>query len=86
MKGATQAFGPGREEVSLKYRTIGQPVLIGGSMGTASYILVGTEKAMQETFGSTCHGAGRVASRSEAKKIIKFKDLNIIQRNREEKG
>ena len=65
-KGATRAFGPGRSEVPLKYRDVGQPVLIPGDMGTASYILKGTEIAMKESFGSTCHGAGRVMSRHEA--------------------
>ena len=67
-KGATRAFGPGREEVPEKYRAVGQPVLIPGTMGTASYVLCGTETAMEETFGSTAHGAGRVLSRSRAKK------------------
>ena len=67
-KGATRAFGPGREEVPEKYRAVGQPVLIPGTMGTASYVLHGTETAMEETFGSTAHGAGRVLSRSKAKK------------------
>ena len=67
-KGATRAFGPGRPEIPEKYRDIGQPVLIPGSMGTASYILIGTEKAMEECFGSTCHGAGRVMSRAAAKR------------------
>ena len=67
-KGATRAFGPGREEVPEKYREVGQPVLIPGTMGTASYVLCGTETAMEETFGSTAHGAGRVLSRSKAKK------------------
>ncbi len=65
-KGATRAFGPGRSEVPAKYRKIGQPVLIPGDMGTASYVLVGTDKAMEESFGSTCHGAGRVMSRKAA--------------------
>ncbi len=65
-KGATRAFGPDRPEVPLKYRDVGQPVLIPGDMGTASYILKGTEIAMKESFGSTCHGAGRVMSRHEA--------------------
>lgn len=64
-KGATRAFGPGRTELPLKYRDVGQPVLIPGDMGTESYLLHGT-KASQETFGSTCHGAGRVMSRSKA--------------------
>lgn len=68
-KGATRAFGPGREEVPSKYRSIGQPVLIPGTMGTSSYILHGTDIAMDETFGSTAHGAGRVLSRSKAKKL-----------------
>ena len=67
-KGATRAFGPGREEVPEKYREVGQPVLIPGTMGTASYVLHGTDVAMEETFGSTAHGAGRVLSRSKAKK------------------
>ena len=67
-KGATRAFGPGREEVPEKYREVGQPVLIPGTMGTASYVLCGTETAMEETFGSTAHGAGRILSRSKAKK------------------
>ena len=67
-KGATRAFGPGCEEVPEKYRAVGQPVLIPGTMGTASYVLHGTDVAMEETFGSTAHGAGRVLSRSKAKK------------------
>ena len=67
-KGATRAFGPGREEIPEKYRAVGQPVLIPGTMGTASYVLHGTDIAMEETFGSTAHGAGRVLSRSKAKK------------------
>lgn len=69
-KGATRAFGPGNIEVPEDYRKIGQPVIIPGSMGTASYILVGTNQTMEETFGSSCHGAGRVMSRSKAKRII----------------
>jgi len=64
-KGATRSFGPGKQEVPLKYRDIGQPVLIPGDMGTESYLLRGT-KDSEETFGSTCHGAGRVMSRTEA--------------------
>lgn len=70
-KGATRAFGPGHPELSEKYRPVGQPVLIPGDMGTASYVLAGTEKAMAETFGSSCHGAGRVLSRKAAKKASK---------------
>lgn len=67
-KGATRAFGPGREEIPKEYREIGQPVMIPGTMGTASYILKGTETAMEETFGSTAHGAGRKLSRAGAKR------------------
>jgi len=67
-KGATRAFGPGRKELPSVYRETGQPVLIPGSMGTSSYVLVGTKKAEQVSFGSTAHGAGRVMSRHEALK------------------
>jgi tRNA-splicing ligase RtcB (3'-phosphate/5'-hydroxy nucleic acid ligase) len=67
-KGATRAFGPGQPALCEAYRAIGQPILIPGDMGTASFVLVGTQKAMEETFGSTCHGAGRVLSRTAAKK------------------
>jgi len=66
-KGATRAFGPGHEGLPADYRDAGQPVLVPGSMGTASYVLVGTQKALELTFGSTCHGAGRVMSRSKAR-------------------
>ena len=65
-KGATRAFPRDMPEVPAQYRSIGQPVLIPGDMGHGSYVLVGTEKVMQEAFGSTCHGAGRVMSRNEA--------------------
>ncbi len=65
-KGATRAFPPGHPAVPEDYREIGQPVLVPGDMGTLSYILVGTERAMKETFGSTCHGAGRLMSRAAA--------------------
>jgi tRNA-splicing ligase RtcB len=65
-KGATRAFDSSRTEVPAKYRSVGQPVLIPGDMGSASYVLVGTPQAMIETFGSTCHGAGRLMSRSRA--------------------
>ncbi|MCP4108927.1 MAG: RNA-splicing ligase RtcB [Desulfobacteraceae bacterium] len=82
-KGATRSFGPGHESVCEKYRKVGQPILIPGDMGTASYILVGTEKAMLETFGSTCHGAGRVMSRKAAKKASKGR---AIHRELEDKG
>jgi tRNA-splicing ligase RtcB len=65
-KGATRAFGPGDPRVPASYRAVGQPVLIPGDMGRYSYVLAGTEKAMRETFGSSCHGAGRLLSRGEA--------------------
>lgn len=70
-KGATRAFGPGRIEVPAAYRGIGQPVLVPGSMGTASWVLVGTEESMTRSWGSSCHGAGRVMSRSQAKRQIR---------------
>ncbi len=74
-KGSTRAFGPGRIEICKKYRKIGQPLFVGGTMGTASYILKGTAKAMNETFGSGVHGAGRRLSRSQAKKIWRGEEL-----------
>jgi len=74
-KGATRAFPPAHPEVPEPYRDVGQPVLIPGDMGTASYLLVGTERAMRETWGSTCHGAGRKMSRTAA--ITKSKGRNI---------
>jgi tRNA-splicing ligase RtcB len=69
-KGATRAFGPGSPVLPDVYRDIGQPVLVPGSMGTASWVLLGTELSMTQTFGSTCHGAGRTMSRSKAKKTV----------------
>jgi tRNA-splicing ligase RtcB len=69
-KGATRAFPPGHPDIPQKYSDIGQPVLVPGDMGRASYLLVGTEKALRETFGSTCHGAGRLLSRTAAKKAV----------------
>lgn len=74
-KGATRCFGPNRKELSEKYRSTGQPVLIPGSMGTASYVLAGTEKAMKESFGSACHGAGRTMSRHEALRQTRGTDV-----------
>lgn len=74
-KGATRAFGPGVPGIPKEYAGVGQPVLIPGSMGTSSYLLRGTETAMQKTWGSTCHGAGRVMSRSRAKRSIRGKAL-----------
>jgi tRNA-splicing ligase RtcB len=74
-KGATRAFPPGHPEIPKRYRDTGQPVLIPGDMGRYSYVLAGTEKAMQETFGSTCHGAGRAMSRHEALKRAKGRSI-----------
>ncbi len=76
-KGATRSFGPGREEIPDVYRSVGQPVIIPGSMGTASYILAGTEEAERLSFGSTAHGAGRVMSRHEARR--RFRGERIKQ-------
>jgi tRNA-splicing ligase RtcB len=69
-KGATRAFGPGNPAVTPVYRAVGQPVLVPGDMGTASYVLVGTTEAMEASFGTSCHGAGRTMSRSAAMKKI----------------
>ncbi|NLJ60196.1 MAG: RtcB family protein [Firmicutes bacterium] len=69
-KGATRAFPPGHPDIPKAYSDIGQPVLVPGDMGTGSYLLVGTEKALRETFGSSCHGAGRLMSRTAAKKGV----------------
>jgi tRNA-splicing ligase RtcB len=74
-KGATRSFGPGREELPQVYREVGQPVIIPGSMGTASYILVGTDEAEQLSFGSTAHGAGRVMSRHEARRRFRGEQI-----------
>jgi tRNA-splicing ligase RtcB len=75
-KGATRSFPPGHPSLPDIYRTSGQPVLIPGDMGTGSYVLAGTEKAFQETFGSTCHGAGRVLSRSQAVKAGRGRSIS----------
>jgi len=74
-KGATRAFGPGQIDLPQEYRHIGQPVLIGGTMGTSSYILVGTEEGMKIAFGSACHGAGRAMSRTQAKRTWQGRDV-----------
>src|SRR3989337_4400452 len=74
-KGSTRCFGPGRKEVPEIYRNLGQRVIVGGSMETGSYLLVGTEKAMKETFGSTMHGSGRTMSRTKAKKGVMGAEL-----------
>ncbi|UCH77590.1 MAG: RtcB family protein [Candidatus Coatesbacteria bacterium] len=82
-KGATRAFGPGHPELPEVYRRLGQPVIIPGDMGTASYVLRGTAEAMAETWGSTCHGAGRVMSRKEATRKARGRS---IQRELEDRG
>lgn len=82
-KGATRAFPPGHPEIPEDYQGVGQPVLIPGDMGRYSYVLVGTRKAYETTFGSTCHGAGRLMSRHQAKKVAKGR---AITRELEHKG
>jgi len=82
-KGATRAFSPHHRDIPIDYQSIGQPVLIPGDMGRCSYVLSGTEMAMKETFGSTCHGAGRVMSRHQAIKTAKGR---AIWREMEDKG
>ncbi|MBN1613280.1 MAG: RtcB family protein [Deltaproteobacteria bacterium] len=74
-KGATRAFPPGHEALPQQYRAVGQPVLIPGDMGTGSYVMVGTQRAYEETFGSTCHGAGRVLSRTQAVKASRGRGI-----------
>ncbi len=74
-KGATRAHGPGQPDVPADYGSVGQPVIIPGDMGNCSYLLSGTEGAMEQTFGSTCHGAGRQMSRTQAKKTWRGEDL-----------
>ncbi len=74
-KGATRAFAPNHADIPKEYRSIGQPVLIPGDMGRYSYVLLGTDAAMQQTFGSTCHGAGRVMSRTQAIKSAKGRSI-----------
>ncbi len=82
-KGATRSFSPFHPEIPKKYQGIGQPVLIPGDMGRCSYCLAGTDKAMKETFGSTCHGAGRMMSRTSARKQARGRN---IQKELYEKG
>jgi len=82
-KGATRAFPPGHPEIPKEYRDMGQPVLIPGSMGTASYVLIGTPKAMEVSFGSTAHGAGRFLSRAEATRRYWGSD---VKRRLEQRG
>jgi tRNA-splicing ligase RtcB (3'-phosphate/5'-hydroxy nucleic acid ligase) len=75
-KGATRAFAPGHPAICDAYRQVGQPILIPGDMGTASYVMAGTQQAMEESFGSTCHGAGRVLSRTAARKRSKGRAIH----------
>ena len=81
-KGATRAFGPGSPALSPQFRKTGQPVICGGSMETGSYLLVGTDKAVAETFGSTMHGAGRTMSRAQAKRQVRGEQLQQRMRER----
>jgi tRNA-splicing ligase RtcB len=92
-KGATRAFPKGHPALPEQLRDVGQPVLIPGSMGTCSYVLVGTEQAMKETFGSSCHGAGRAMSRSQAKRettadqlLKELKDKGILVKGQSKSG
>ncbi len=82
-KGATRAFPAGSREIPPEYRKVGQPVFVPGSMGTASWVLAGSEGAMRETFGSVCHGAGRLLSRTAARK---GRDAREEQRKLESRG
>jgi tRNA-splicing ligase RtcB (3'-phosphate/5'-hydroxy nucleic acid ligase) len=82
-KGATRAFGPGTPGLPLEYQATGQPVLVPGSMGTSSWVLAGTDAAMQHTFGSCCHGAGRTMSRAHAMQSMQGQ---AVRRELEEKG
>jgi tRNA-splicing ligase RtcB len=76
-KGATRAFGPGAPELPPRYREVGQPVMIPGDMGRASYVLCGTATAMRETFGSSCHGAGRLLSRHAAMRQARGRRIDV---------
>ena len=82
-KGATRAFGPNRPELAEEFQKIGQPVVVPGDMGTNSFLMIGTNQAMRETFGSCCHGAGRVMSRREAKRRYNF---NQVKDNLKSRG
>ena len=75
-KGATRAFPPGHPQLPKAYQQVGQPVLVPGDMGRYSYLLVGSEAAMQKSFGSTCHGAGRVMSRAQSKRESRAVDID----------
>jgi tRNA-splicing ligase RtcB len=82
-KGSTRAFPPHHPLIPVDYQFTGQPVLIGGTMGTCSYVLTGTDKGMEETFGSTCHGAGRAFSRAKSRRNL---DYTQVLSALEEKG
>jgi len=82
-KGSTRGFGPGHEELAPVFRKTGQPVIVGGSMETGSYVCVGTQKAMDETFGSTMHGSGRTMSRTKAKGLV---NGEALQKEMEARG
>jgi tRNA-splicing ligase RtcB len=82
-KGATRAYPPGHTAVPERYRKVGQPVLIPGDMGTGSYVLAGTDRAYEDTFGSTCHGAGRLMSRAQATKMSKGR---VVHRDMADRG
>jgi tRNA-splicing ligase RtcB len=82
-KGATRCFGPGHSELAKIYQKTGQPVIVGGSMETGSFLCVGTNKAMEETFGTTMHGSGRTMSRAKAKRMVRGEDL---QKDMEKRG
>lgn len=79
-KGATRAFGPSSPELSEDFRQTGQPVICGGSMETGSYLLVGTDRAVKDTFGSTMHGSGRTMSRAQAKKMVRGEQLQEVMK------
>merc|ERR1712244_120197 len=82
-KGSTRAFPPHHPLIPVDYQLTGQPVLIGGTMGTCSYVLTGTEQGMTETFGSTCHGAGRALSRAKSRRNLDFQRFWTNYNNRE---
>ena len=81
-KGATRAFGPGSPELPETFRQTGQPVICGGSMETGSYLLVGTDHAVRDTFGSTMHGSGRTMSRAQAKRTVRGEQLQQQMKKR----
>jgi len=74
-KGATRAFPPHHPLIPIDYQFTGQPVLVGGTMGTCSYVLTGTDKGMEQTWGSTCHGAGRAQSRNKSRNKLDYQEV-----------